>query len=198
MTSINNEMLQLGVYALVVRGQGNDLLMGTNVHTYIKVKGLEPLLQKFIIDLDQAFDYIYQNDIKSFLSTLEHRFSIDLQELFANMVQNITAMQQIESDPVMIYYLVITKTLEYIRNSVFQSIGIQWLQKNYKNKYEVIPSDQWLDELECLDDSCNVDYSLLYNLIFIYFLAKLYEDTSVETITKKLIDEAIENLIANA
>ena len=63
MAEIQNEMLQLGVYALVVRGQGDDLLMGTNVQNYIKVDGLEKLLHYFIADLDQVFTHIYDGDM---------------------------------------------------------------------------------------------------------------------------------------
>ena len=39
MEEIQNEMIQLGVYALIVRGEGQDLLMGKNIHEYIEIQG---------------------------------------------------------------------------------------------------------------------------------------------------------------
>jgi hypothetical protein len=195
MSEIKNEMLQLGVYALVVRGEGDDLLMGMNVHTYVKIPGLENLLHKFILELDKAFDHIYDNDVSSFLTQLEKRFSLNLHELQENMIQNITMMQDIQSDNIMIYYLVITKTLEFIRNYIFQSKGVEWIESEYKLKLKKKPSAKWWDELTCLDSTCGDDYSLLYNLVFIYYLAGIYKNQKVQTKVKKTIMESIANIL---
>ena len=70
-----NEMLMLGVYALVVRGMGGDMLMGKNVKYYLQLTGLESLLKKFIKDLDNIFKYVYEN-IPRFLE-MTAKFGID-------------------------------------------------------------------------------------------------------------------------
>lgn len=197
MTQINNEMLQLGVYALVVRGEGNDLLMGTNVQNYVKVQGLEVLLHQFIVDLDHAFDHIYTNDIDQFLKTLESCISLSLTDLKKTLYENINQMQNVQSEPVMIYYLVITKTLEYIRKTVFQTIGIPWLEEIYRQTHTKKPTKKWITDLQCLDSTCSKDYSLLYNLIFIYYLAQTYKKTAVEKKTKQLINKSIANIVKN-
>jgi hypothetical protein len=195
MAEIKNEMLQLGVYALLVRGEGKDLLMGTNVQNYIKLPGLEALLHQFIVDLDAAFEFIYENNIDRFLSQLENRFSIDLNPLKENLTNNITQMRALESDDIMIYYLVITKTLEYIRNHVFQSQGREWIRDTYKKLKKETPDPAFLEELECIDSACNVDYSLLYNLVFIHHLAQVYQNQSMQEKTTRLIQKSIDNMI---
>lgn len=188
-------MLQLGVYALVVRGEGQDLLMGTNVQNYIKVPGLENLLHSFILDLDTAFNHIYSNNIDLFLAKLQNRISLTLTDLEKPLNQNISQMQKIQSDPVMIYYLVITKTLEHIRKTVFQTIGIPWLQNTYQKLQNTSPPPKWIDDLQCLDTTCSKDYSLLYNLVFIYYLAQIYKDKKVEKKTNDLISKALINIV---
>ena len=190
-------MLELVVYSLVVRGQGQDLLMGTNVHNYVKIPGLEHLLHKFIAELDHAFEYIYKNDVKGFLNQIETRYALDLQRLQENMVENITQMQEIQSDTIMIYYLVITKTLESLRNTVFQTKGIEWIKKKYISKKKKAPPLKWWERLEYEGSYSSEDYSLLYNLIFIHFLAEIYEDSKVKETAKKQIEQKIDNIIKN-
>ena len=196
MSDIQNEMLQLGVYALVVRGQGQDLLMGKNVKDYVEISGLENLLHHFIADLDVAFTYIYDNDIASYLNALEERFSVDLSSLQQNMEQNIEGMLETDSDDIMIYYLVITKTLEHFRQHIFDINGWSWIERNLKQKKKTL-TKKIKNELNSLDEEGNQDLSLLYNLIFTNYLAKIYKDKDILDKSQKLIEESIQNLIQN-
>ena len=194
MSEIQNEMLQLGVYALVVRGEGQDLLMGKNVRDYVEINGLEKLLHFFIADLDKVFSFIYDNDIASYLNALEEKFNLDLSSLQVNMEQNIEAMVATDSDEIMIYYLVITKTLENIRQQVFDINGWSWIEKSLKNKDKTL-TKKIKNDLNSLDDEGNQDLSLLYNLVFTNYLAKIYKDTNMLKKSQKLIEDSIENLI---
>jgi len=194
MSEIQNEMLQLGVYALVVRGEGQDLLMGKNVRDYVEINGLEKLLHFFIADLDKVFSFIYDNDIASYLNALEEKFNLDLSSLQVNMEQNIEAMVATDSDDIMIYYLVITKTLENIRQQVFDINGWSWIEKSLKNKDKTL-TKKIKNDLNSLDDEGNQDLSLLYNLVFTNYLAKIYKDTNMLKKSQKLIEDSIENLI---
>ena len=194
MSEIQNEMLQLGVYALVVRGEGQDLLMGKNVRDYVEINGLEKLLHYFITDLDKVFSFIYDNDIASYLNALEEKFNLDLSSLQVNMEQNIEAMVATDSDEIMIYYLVITKTLENIRQQVFDINGWSWIEKSLKNKDKTL-TKKIKNDLNSLDDEGNQDLSLLYNLVFTNYLAKIYKDTNMLKKSQKLIEDSIENLI---
>jgi hypothetical protein len=196
MSEIQNEMLQLGVYALVVRGQGQDLLMGKNVRDYVEISGLEKLLHFFIADLDKVFSFIYDNDIASYLNALEEKFSLDLSSLQVNMEQNIEAMVETDSDDIMIYYLVITKTLENIRQQVFDRNGWSWIEKSLKKKKKTL-TKEIKNDLNSLDDEGNQDLSLLYNLVFTNYLAKIYKDTDMLKKSQKLIEDSIDNLIQN-
>jgi len=196
MSEIQNEMLQLGVYALVVRGQGQDLLMGKNVRDYVEISGLEKLLHFFIADLDKVFSFIYDNDIASYLNALEEKFSLDLSSLQVNMEQNIEAMVATDSDDIMIYYLVITKTLENIRQQVFDINGWSWIEKSLKKKNKTL-TKKIKNDLNSLDEEGNQDLSLLYNLVFTNYLAKIYKDTDMLKKSQKLIEDSINNLIQN-
>lgn len=196
MSEIQNEMLQLGVYALVVRGEGQDLLMGKNVRDYVEINGLEKLLHFFIADLDKVFSFIYDNDIASYLNALEEKFNLDLSSLQVNMEQNIEAMVATDSDDIMIYYLVITKTLENIRQQVFDINGWSWIEKSLKKKNKTL-TKKIKNDLNSLDDEGNQDLSLLYNLVFTNYLAKIYKDTDMLKKSQKLIEDSINNLIQN-
>ncbi|MHA1646472.1 MAG: hypothetical protein ACTSVL_02770 [Promethearchaeota archaeon] len=196
MSEIQNEMLQLGVYALVVRGEGQDLLMGKNVRDYVEINGLEKLLHFFIADLDKVFSFIYDNDIASYLNALEEKFNLDLSSLQVNIEQNIEAMVATDSDDIMIYYLVITKTLENIRQQVFDINGWSWIEKSLKKKNKTL-TKEIKNDLNSLDEEGNQDLSLLYNLVFTNYLAKIYKDTDMLKKSQKLIEDSIENLIQN-
>ena len=196
MSEIQNEMLQLGVYALVVRGEGQDLLMGKNVRDYVEISGLEKLLHFFITDLDKVFSFIYDNDIASYLNALEEKFFLDLSSLQVNMEQNIEAMVETDSDDIMIYYLVITKTLENIRQQVFDINGWSWIEKSLKKKNKTL-TKKIKNDLNSLDEEGNQDLSLLYNLVFTNYLAKIYKDTDMLKKSQKLIEDSIKNLIQN-
>ncbi len=196
MSEIQNEMLQLGVYALVVRGEGQDLLMGKNVRDYVEINGLEKLLHFFIADLDKVFSFIYDNDIASYLNALEEKFSLDLSSLQVNMEQNIEAMVATDSDEIMIYYLVITKTLEHIRQQVFDVNGWLWIKKSLKKKNKIL-TKKIKNDLNSFDEEGNQDLSLLYNLIFTNYLAKIYKDNDMLEKSKKLIEDSINSLIKN-
>jgi hypothetical protein len=194
MADIQNEMLRLGVYALVVRGQGDDLLQGTNFKDFIKVKGLEGLLQHFILDLDRAFTYIYDSDIAGYLNFLEEKFHLDLTSLQANLEANIFAMHETESDDIMIYYLVITKTLEHLRNEIFTTVGWDVIQKIYEELHSKAATKKMFASLNDLPDQDNSDVSLLYNLIFTHFLAEHYHEAPVLAACRALIEEALKRM----
>ncbi len=197
MAEIQNEMLQLGVYALVVRGQGDDLLMGTNVHNYIKVDGLERLLHFFISDLDKFFAHIYEGDIAQYLNSLEEKFHVDLSALQENMELNIRMMEETDSDEVMIYYLVITKTLEQLRKEVFDTQGWEWIKDFYQKKTGKVPSRDILDEINRIDSAVDKNISLLYNLIFVSYLAEIYAKKKIQQVCKKLVEDSIGQLTSN-
>ncbi|MHA1720523.1 MAG: hypothetical protein ACTSXK_13450 [Promethearchaeota archaeon] len=192
---IQNEMVELGVYALMVRGQGEDLLMGTDVKHFRKIHELEKLLHHFILDLDSTFSFIYDNDIAGYLNSLEDKFHIDLTTLQENLATNITEMQSIDSDEIMIYYLVITKTLEQLRKAVFENEGQRWAEKIYKKiGKEEIP-ENFLSKISTLELSSNEDCSLIYNLIFTSFLAKIYRMKSVQENCEHEIVSSLESII---
>ncbi|MHA1746061.1 MAG: hypothetical protein ACTSWW_08670 [Promethearchaeota archaeon] len=194
MAEIQNEMLRLGVYALVVRGEGSDFLMGTNVKDYVKLAGLEGLLQHFILDLDRAFLFIYDEDIAGYLNFLEDKFHLDLTSLQANLEANIFAMKQSESDDIMIYYLVITKTLEHLRSEIFTTVGWEVIQKIYETLHGTAATKKMFASLNDLPDQESSDVSLLYNLIFTHFLAEHYHEAPVLAACRALIEEALKRM----
>jgi len=197
MTEIQNEMLQLGVYALVVRGQGQDLLMGTNVNDFVKVTGLEKLLHLFITDLDHYFSFIYKGDVAGYLNALEDKFSVDLSQLQQNIEVNIQGMKETDSDDIMIHYLVITKTLEYLRKTFFDTVGWDWIKKMYKDETGMIPPKKILNEINRIDAKADINISLLYNLIFVHYIAKIYDEKSVIKSSNDLINKSINGVLVS-
>lgn len=196
MTEIQNEMLELGVYALIVRGQGKDLLMGINVHNYTKIDGLEELLHNFIADLDNAFNYIYKNDIAGYINDLKVRFGIDLDFLQANLEANILAMQADNSDDIMLYYLVITKTLEHMRTQIYEHQGKDLVEKEYQNQKGGVPPTDLFDRIDCSNVSCGEDASLLINLVFTQFLAKKYHKHPILEVINSQIKTRLTNIFS--
>lgn len=193
MVEIQNEMIQLGVYALVVRGEGKDLLMGKNVNNYISLHGLESLLKLFIQDLDKFFEDIYKNNIPSYLKKIEKKFHLDLSFLESNLIQNIEEMKKTDSEEIMIYYLVITKTLEHIRQSVFNQIGNQVISQFYQEKAGKSMNKQIQKQIHRYDNESDEDLSLLYNLVFIKFLAEIYQNQELLKKVNEIIHERLEN-----
>ncbi|WP_457559468.1 hypothetical protein [Candidatus Harpocratesius sp.] len=195
MEEIQNEMIQLGVYALVVRGEGQDLLMSKNVHDYIEIPGLETLLRNFIIDLDKFFEYIYKNDISAYLHQIEKKFQLDLSFLASNLVQNINEMKETDSEEIMIYYLVITKTLEHIRQIVFNQYGKEKIKSFYEKEVGKKLSTKRLQKISQLDDEGDADLSILYNLIFIKFLAEIYQKKKIFRNIEEIIEKKLKHFI---
>ncbi len=193
MEEIQNEMIQLGVYALIVRGEGQDLLMGKNIHEYIEIQGLEALLHKFILDIDNFFEHIYKNDIPSYLRRIEERFQLDLSFLEDNLVGNIGEMKTTDSDEIMIFYLVITKTLEHIRQMVFHNFGWAEINKFYESLNEQELTSDQIKRISDLDDEGDPDLSLFYNLNFIKFLAEIYKDEEILQKAKKIIKNTLKH-----
>lgn len=186
-------MLELGVYALIVRGSGKDLLMGVNVNNYVKVQGLEHLLRKFISDLDINFEHIYTDDVHGFLNAMNKQFHIDFLPLEKNLSTNITEMHAVSSDDIMIFYLVITKTLEFLRNGVFENRGKEWINEILEEQTHNVPKD-FMNRIESLDISQNPDVSLLYNLIFTWWLAEHYHDDQVQEECRGLVSKSLKKL----
>ncbi len=191
---IENEMLSLGVYALVVRGQNQDLLMGKQVQHYVELPGLESLLQYFIADLDNAFHFIYDGNIAGFLNDLENKFHLNFLPLQENLENNIQAMQDFKNNEIMVWYLIITKMLETMREQIFETYGWPKIRSEYESITQNSFSDNIKSQLMELDNSGNEDLSILYNLIFVQFLAKLYQQQLIQAEIAELIKARINHL----
>ena len=190
-----NEILMLGVYALVVRGVGNDCLMGKNVKYYLQLPGLESLLKKFVKDLDILFKHVYENNISGFLEEMSKKFDVDFMILKEDIETNILGMRSVDSDEVMIQYMIITKTLEEIREHVFNEFRENVLKTRIKEKKGIEIAEQ---KLENLKGKAEEDYSLLYNLTFIDYLAGKYKDKAMKKKITEIINEKIETIIQSA
>jgi hypothetical protein len=193
--AVENEMIELGVYALVVRGEGHDWLMGKNVKHYLTVPGLETLLHSFILDLDAEFSYIYKRDIEGYLKALQNKFRLDLMSLSENLMANIANMIDMESDDVMIYYLVITKTLEFLRQQTFDAQFWKIFEKVYSEFTKTQLTEKIKTRIQKFDDEGDETLSLMYNLIFIQFLAEIYQDKKLQSQIGSLIREKLKGLI---
>lgn len=192
-------MLKLGVYALVVRGQGQDLLMGKNIHDFVKVPGLESLLHDFIADLDTYFSAIYRKDTAGFLKKVEAKTKIKLMDLEENLHHNLDEMQDSDfSDDIMVFYLVITKTLETLRQKIFDQQMWEWIQEVFITKTGKKMAEKMMKKLKEQGESSDADFSLLYSLVFIHYLAQIYNNTGVIKQSKKISDEIIDHILSSS
>lgn len=187
-------MIELGVYSLVVRGQGNDLLMGKNVKDFIPLPGLEKLLHDFIYDLDDSFSFIYKKDVEGYLRALQKKLQLNLMSLKENLLENIANMIEIDSDDVMIYYLVITKTLEFIRESIYEQKYEAIITQIYEEIYHKKITPKILQLITEKDNSGDSILSLLFNLLFIEFLANYYKDTEISAEIQLILREKLATL----
>lgn len=193
---IENEMLALGVYALVVRGQGQDLLMGKHVIHSQALPGLEKLLQHFIAELDKDFKFIYNNNLKGFLSELQTKFKLGFSQLLPNLESNLKNMQDFARDEIMEWYLVITKTLEFMREEVYNLNGFKRIAELYQLQKKRVLSAEVKLHIQELDEKGNEDLSLLYNLVFIQYLAEVFEQSALTNEIKTMIDQKIMHLLS--
>jgi hypothetical protein len=193
---IENEMLSLGVYALVVRGQGQDLLMGKHVIHSLSLPGLEKLLQYFIAELDKDFKFIYKNDVKGFLNELQAKFHLDFISLLPNLESNIKNMQDFARDDIMVWYLVITKTLEFMREEVYNHRGSKQIAEIYEKKNKKGIPKEILSHIQDLDEIGDEDLSLLYSLVFVQFLSETFNQPLITKEIDTLIDQKIAHLFS--
>jgi hypothetical protein len=191
---IENEMIELGVYSLMVRGQGKDLLMGKNVKDYMPLPGLERLLHHFIADLDASFSFIYQKDIEGYLKTLQKKFNLNLLSLKENLLENIANMIEVDSDDIMIYYLVITKTLEFIREAVYEQKYEVTLSLYYEKIFKKKMNKTILEKIIEKDNSGDSTLSLMFNMLFIEFLADFYRDPEIQSGIQLVLREKLNQL----
>ncbi len=189
-----NEMLMLGVYALVVRGVGNDFLMGRNVKHYIHIKGLEALLKKFVKDLDILFKNVYENNIPEFLNQMNKKFNVNFMGLKDDIERNLSEMRFVDSNEVMIQYMIIAKTLEEIREDIFKNFRENTLKPRIKEARGIEINEQKLDALK---GKAEEDFSLLYNMTFIDYLANIYKDKAMKKKISELMHEKIESIIGS-
>jgi hypothetical protein len=103
-------------------------------------------------------------------------------------------MRSVESDEIMIQYMIITKTLEEIREKVFKDFRNNQLIPKIK---EIKGMELDEEKLESLKGKAKEDYSLLYNLTFIEFLARFYKDEKMIGGVREIINKKTEN-IANS
>ncbi len=187
-------MLKLGVYALVVRGIGDDLLMGRNVNDYIKLHGLEDLLQKFIADLDKWFAFVYEDKIPEFLLAMQEKLLLDFTRLEEEITQNIQGMRDMNGDEIMIQYMIITKVLENLREGIWQMFLQTEIGQMYKALYKRAIPKKTMTKLKKLNEEGSKEFSLLYNLVFIHHLAKIYTDKDMLELTETQIEKKIKKI----
>ena len=75
---------------------------------------------------------------------------------------------------------------------------MDWIESEYKLKMNKKPSATWWEEINGLDSICSDDYSLLYNLIFIHYLAGIYNNQKVQEKVKQNIKASIAKIIQTA
>jgi hypothetical protein len=190
-----NEMLLLGVYSLVVRGCGTDTLMGKNVRHSMQLTGLESLLRRFIADLDQQFAHIYRGELPGFLAGLGETLGLDLSSLLPNLQENVDQMRAVDSEDVMVWHLIITKSLEYIREQAYQTDAVARIKELYEDANAHSFSAAAQKKLNSLDSEASEPLSLLYNLAFVGRLADAYGNKKLQASIKRQITSLVKEIV---
>ncbi|MHA1341084.1 MAG: hypothetical protein ACTSRZ_14035 [Promethearchaeota archaeon] len=173
-------MLEEAVYQQLFMGANR--IMGSKNGKGLVVVGVGRLLKNFINELKSKFKLIYLKKINDFLSFCEDRFKIDLNNEKRNLNQQISMIDDWDSQKMVMIYVVLTKVLENFRKNAFNEIGLKKLREIYRefinNPLAEFPAN-FHRRLKDLSDKNDDDVLLLYNLSFLTWLSSFYNDIDV-------------------
>lgn len=181
------EMLENAVYQQLFLGKKQ--IQGKNPEHTMQLTGIEPLLNKFIDDLNSRVEAILDKKIKAFIQYFEKKFKLDLKKTYKRIMENLTNMggiENLEGQETVVIYIVLTKLVEALREHAYAIWGKQRIAEDFQENYEKKFGSKEEHQLQNLAATNNPNISLLYNLSFIMLLVNTYGNDKFQITVKRL------------
>ena len=193
---IPQDLLEHAVYQQLF--SGGVRIMGKNPANTMQLTGIEELLGLLIKDLEQRLHLIGSGQFARFLQEFEKMFDLDLSPTLERIQTNIGAMgvnADSKEPDVMIYYMIITKLLEALREHAYSQWGYRQIKEKYIQLSGHTFTDKVGDKLQKLAALNEENISLLYNLSFILMLGLHYGSKKFQTTIKRLTTVRINRIV---
>jgi len=192
---IYDEMIEKAVYQQLFLGK--DRIMGRMPETTMQFKNVEKLLTNFINSLSTKLNELDFNNIEEIIKYFENIFNLDLNESRERIKNNINEIDDISNQEILIFYMILTKILENIREQAYYNFGINVLIEKYEQITNFKFNDEVKQKIQKMSALGDKDISLLYNLCFIQLLAQVYKEQNILTNAKRQISKKITLIIKN-
>ncbi len=172
--------------------------MGKNPENTMQLTGVSHLLRHFIDEVKQNISLIDYEKIDPFVLVFERRFDMNLTNSKQKIQNNIKEMGDwgsMDGQEIMIYYTILTKLLEAIREYSYNSYGLLKIKETWKKQTGKHFSGKPKAALQKMAALNKPDVSILYNLSFIAHLAQAYQDSRLIPTTKRLITLRVNRIV---
>jgi len=196
-TEINTqEMLENAVYQQLFLG--GKRIMGKNPENTMQLTGVDDVLSKFIEDLRQSLPLLSDFKVHEFIAHFAKLFSIDLSGTENRIQTNFEGMgglNQLKGQETIVYYMVMTKLLESLRETAYKQWGFERIKNSYEKQTKHKFSKEIHRKIQNLAALNESNISLLYNLCFILLLTTAYEKNKFSTTLKRLTSVRINKIV---
>ncbi len=190
------EMLENAVYQQLFLG--GKRIMGKNPENTMQLTGVDEILTKFIGDLDKSLPLLSHFKVHEFISHFAQLFSVDLSATENRIQTNFEGMggiDQLKGQETIVYYMVMTKLLESLRETAYKQWGFERIKNSYEKQTHRKFSNEIHHKIQNLAALNESNISLLYNLCFILLLTTAYEKNKFSTTLKRLTSVRINKII---
>jgi hypothetical protein len=191
-------LLENAVYQQLFNAQDNNKICGKNPDNTMQVTGVDQLLDSFLTDLKKNLELLKKQKLKEFLQTYEKRFHINLKDTLERIEANFEGMggmEMLEGQETVLYYMVLTKLLEALREYSYNSWGSDRIKEIYEEQAGKKFNDVAKDKIQNLAALNEENISILYNLSFIAMLSTSYGDKKFITTLKRLVTTRINKIV---
>ena len=195
---IPQDLLEHAVYQQL--WSGGARIMGKNPEFTMQLTGVENLLKFLIKDLEKNLPLIQKKKYSQFLHEFESKFDIDLSHTLERIETNLGGMgayndSDNDQPDVMIYYMVLTKLLEALREKSYQMWGYGQIREKYTQSTKHAFTRKAGDKLQRLAALNEENVSILYNLSFILMLGLHYGSKKFQTTIKRLTTTRVNRVV---
>ena len=188
-----DEMLKHAIYQQLFLG--DNQIMGKNPQNIMYIEGVDELKEDFYQDLKSHLCQLKTNNLSQFLHYFARKFNTHLNSVRGRIEENLSNMDNLKDQEIVIIYMVLTKVLETLREKAYRLVGEHLIKQKFRsktNKYFTKVIAEKVQRLAALNDE---DISLLYNLSFIEMLAEKYQNNSLKKLTQNLILTRLDRII---
>jgi hypothetical protein len=191
-------LLEHAVYQQLFNTDNQNRIMGKNPENTMQITGVNHLLTQFLEEITSSLSNINVEKISPFIHIFEKRFGIDLSKTEQKIQHNFDEMLSLgplDGQEIMIYYTILTKVLESVREYSYNIIGLEQIKATWKKTKNQSFSGEPKAALQKLAALNDPDVSILYNLSFIAHLAQVYQNKKLIPTTRRLVTLRVNRII---